>query len=521
MKMDFWKILLQACVLVAIQSAWVSSRSPRDHFKEFSIHKDDLLDVMEMMLPVYMVSFHVRPLVVQKNLTNILHFTTGGDDGQHGQRNPAVFFKPGSTALSICTSLNDNPNFCITTPPLELHKQTSAVIVQRAEGTKYFWEVDVGGKKLFRTENKNPQYFRQIQVYNSNPWHTPASGTMRGLYYDNWGDSAQPILKSRFIQRFRTYFPDYEVSFEIKPYGTTPSWGSVVHLSRGNNNGRFGDEIPAVYMWPNSRRIQITTALNNKFNYHWSSVHDLPADKFTRVNIKQKLDPKELEFFYTITIGDTVALHVKNDKPQIFDDVKVFHGDLWYQPAKAFIKNLKVTTSYEHVEFKLRQNRRLPYITHLTKQWYMSFNIKPGASVVNKATSIIHATIAGDQGKHGERIPAVLFRANTRELRICTTLNDNPDDCYDSPDTLPADNYTNVQITQLYDTEAKKFRYSIFINNDKKFSKYNNNAQDFFNVQLFASDPWYPAANAHIKNLVFKNIPYYHQNSVSPRKRWG
>ena len=107
-------------------------------------------------------------------------------------RNPAVFFKAGSTSLYICTSLNDNPNFCITSQPLELHKQSSVVIVQRTDNTdrtKYFWEVDVDGKRLIRIENKNPQYFRSVQVYNANPWNTPASGTVRGLYYENWESS--------------------------------------------------------------------------------------------------------------------------------------------------------------------------------------------------------------------------------------------------------------------------------------------------------------------------------------------
>ena len=99
--------------------------------------------------------------------------------------------------------------------------------------------------------------------------------------------------------------------------------------------------------------IKITTSLNDKVQYHWNSVYDLPADKFTRVNIKQKWDAKEFKYFYTITIDNTVALHVENNNPQLFDDVKVLHGDLWYEPAKAFIKNLKVTTSSENGDYSL------------------------------------------------------------------------------------------------------------------------------------------------------------------------
>ena len=142
----------------------------------------------------------------------------------------------------------------------------------------------------------------------------------------------------------------------------------------------------------------------------------------------------------------------------------------------------------------------------LEQQWYLSFDIKPKGTV-NKWGNIFHATTDGNSGQYGFRIPAIWFRPDKLELQFCYSINGNgkPHRCFESDDALSTTSFTNVRVSQTWN--GTQYVFQIFINGVVKFSEVNFSPDIFENVKVYASNPWDPAANADVKNLVFKNIP--------------
>ena len=100
-----------------------------------------------------------------------------------------MFFRPDSTELSICTAIGVSPNNCFTSPPLELHKQVLVYIQQSTDPTdrkKFIFRAEVDGKPVITIHNTSPKFFRNVQVWKGNPWHTPAAATIGGVFYKNW-----------------------------------------------------------------------------------------------------------------------------------------------------------------------------------------------------------------------------------------------------------------------------------------------------------------------------------------------
>ena len=117
-------------------------------------------------------------------------------------------------------------------------------------------------------------------------------------------------------------------------------------------------------------------------------------------------------------------------------------------------------------------------------------------------------TIGGDFNQHGSRFTSVSLNSKSRRLSICTTLGTNNNRCYNSPNNLPMNKFTNVQIRQTWDTKKNIFRYIISIDRVLKHTINNPRPVAIRNVKLWASDPWNDAADATIRNLVFENLPY-------------
>ena len=140
----------------------------------------------------------------------------------------------------------------------------------------------------------------------------------------------------------------------------------------------------------------------------------------------------------------------------------------------------------------------------LEQQWYLSFDIKPKGNV-GQFGNIFHATKGGNSAAYGDRIPAIWFLPGQLKMHICCSINSKKNHCFNTKTDLPTTTFTNVRVSQTWN--STHYVYQIFVNGDLKSSQVNFSPDVFKNVKVYAADPWYPAANADVKNLVFQNIP--------------
>eukprot|EP00111_Clytia_hemisphaerica_P017532 TCONS_00051901-protein len=470
------------------------------------IARNYLVDSIETLSPTWYVSFQVQPIHRVAQWSNVIHLTASGKDiTSYGDRIPAVFFNRHSTSLHICSAVNNNRNYCFNTQPLPLHRWSTVEITQFQQGhTAVFYKIKINGQVVHKVQNKNVRFFPNVQVYRGNPFYTAAPARIRAFTYKNL-PYEHTLTRNTLIKKLKAYYSDFEVSFDIRPFGKVHSWSSILHVTEWDDNSAYGNRIPAVFFRPESNKLTICSAINGNKNYCWSSKTDLPADKFSHVIIKQKLIKNQ--FMYTIYVNAKQVFKIVNTRPITLYRAKVFLSSPWHPAAKAFVQRVRVTTT-TRAGFKLIKGKMTSVIPRVDREWYLSFDIKPENKLIYGWGSIIHLTTGGNHGKVGYRIPGIWFNPNSRRLHICYAINHYHNRCINTH-ALAANKWTSIQVVQVFDSGLYQFKYIILINNVVKATLINSRPRSFQNVQVWTADPWHHAANALLRNLVFQNIRAY------------
>ena len=88
------------------------------------------------MLKLYQnfkVSFELWPVNTVATWGNIIRIGLGAENNVYGDRNPAIFFKPGTTSMHIGSGINGNRNWVYDADPIPLETWTSVIIEQKQE----------------------------------------------------------------------------------------------------------------------------------------------------------------------------------------------------------------------------------------------------------------------------------------------------------------------------------------------------------------------------------------------------
>ena len=119
---------------------------------------------------------------------NILHISSENNSVKYGSRIPAVFFKPQTTKLIICSAINDNANRCyFGTDNVPINTWSRIRISQYRVQSEvplesvYKFVVLVNGEELFAELNEAGSTFSDAMLYTSNPFNPAAAVQIRNL----------------------------------------------------------------------------------------------------------------------------------------------------------------------------------------------------------------------------------------------------------------------------------------------------------------------------------------------------
>jgi len=310
----------------------------------------------------------------------------------------------------------------------------------------------------------------------------------------------------------------YEVSFEVYPTRFTTGWSNIIHFSSGSDNSVYGDRIPGVWFRPSSssattNKLHICSAIDGKVSYCYDS-ELFPLNKWIKVKISQTKVSDNYE--YVITLNDKKVMQKKNSRPANFDDVKVYTADPWYNAQPGYIKNLKVTENYNdndassntnnklisQAETSLKRNTAIGDISNLCKEYQISFDVKP-MKYGSGWHSIFHISVGGNHVVYGDRTPGIWFRpssssAKTNSLHICAPINKNRNHCFNTK-AFPLDEWISLKVSQKKELEA--YIYRIYINGKEEYKIKNTHALKFYDLKVYAADPWYNAQVGEIRNI--------------------
>ena len=150
------------------------------------------------------------------------------------------------------------------------------------------------------------------------------------------------------------WYPEWIVSFEIKPFGTVSGWSNILHLTADNNVATYGDRVPSLWFHSGTTKLHICSAINGNKNYCINPVSALALNAWTQIEITQYRNYNG-DYEYQVKVGNGFTWSVVNTDPQEFTDVTVFTSDPWHPPAAAVIRKLHIDT----------KQRRLCHLTPL------------------------------------------------------------------------------------------------------------------------------------------------------------
>ena len=173
-----------------------------------------------------------------------------------------------------------------------------------------------------------------------------------------------------------------------------------------------------------------------------------------------------------------------------------------------------VPTSYLRfviLEELLKRDRILAVIPRLSTEWKISFTLRlTSLTASNEYCNVIHFTQSKDSQEVGDRIAAVWLMIGTgsvfSETQYFSGINGNIG-------VLPLISLPVFEINVPVDIEfhqrylsGGKYRVSLMINGQEIASEINSQARQFYDVKLYASNPWYDPCSGYIKNLAFTNF---------------
>ena len=149
----------------------------------------------------------------------------------------------------------------------------------------------------------------------------------------------------------------------------------------------------------------------------------------------------------------------------------------------------------------LIQNTSLGTLPILGKEWQIFFEFNPENYNNPGFTSILHLTTGGNVEDVGDRTPAIFYHPQSG-LHVATTIGKNPNHYQDIKPAPAVGQWSTIFLSEL--KSGLKTTFSIKVNGAAPFSVDNPDPQEFPNVKVFASDPWFHSQAGSIRGLTIK-----------------
>ena len=110
-------------------------------------------------------------------------------------------------------------------------------------------------------------------------------------------------------------------------------------------------------------------------------------------------------------------------------------------------------------------------------------------------------TTGQNSGPYGSRTPGVYINRSTKGFRISSAVNGKTGFgyVYDSDKAITLNKWIKIVVQQL--KSGGNWKYSITIDGNIVHEVVNNQAEEFDNVKVYASNTWINAAMGKIRNL--------------------
>lgn len=158
------------------------------------------------------------------------------------------------------------------------------------------------------------------------------------------------LVKNRVLAVFPRLAPEWIVSFTIRLTSVTASKGfcNIFHMTQNGNMEEYGDRTPAVLLKREKDGSTYTEFLiNSGINGLTSYVQARPPvpeiNFLTRIEIHQRYESQDKYRVFVKINGEEIQHSTINTDARLFNKVKVYISDPWFDTCSGYIKNLVIT----------------------------------------------------------------------------------------------------------------------------------------------------------------------------------
>ncbi|XP_065652509.1 uncharacterized protein LOC136079832 isoform X2 [Hydra vulgaris] len=132
---------------------------------------------------------------------------------------------------------------------------------------------------------------------------------------------------------------EYGISFEVYLSSFPGSFTNIIRLTTfSGQDNCYGCRISTLFM--NSQITLVVAPINGNGNYYVAS-NLLTIKTWNKVTIRQYM--KNGFYINAATINGITVYSVQNNDVRVFENVKIYVSDIWYDPQPGYIRNLIVT----------------------------------------------------------------------------------------------------------------------------------------------------------------------------------
>ena len=153
-------------------------------------------------------------------------------------------------------------------------------------------------------------------------------------------DTQHLIQKNTLLANLTKLTKEWRVSFEFKPTNyNTKGYAQILHMTTGGKSGNVGDRTPAL-MIHKTKGVYIVTTLNGEPSVEHFSKKKPARNKWSAVDISQI--KKGSKYTFSLTLNNKKLWARENNKPEEFEDVKVYASSNWYAAQPGYIRKLRI-----------------------------------------------------------------------------------------------------------------------------------------------------------------------------------
>ncbi|XP_065658660.1 uncharacterized protein LOC136083184 [Hydra vulgaris] len=492
--------------------------------RETPLVQNKLVAVVPILDKTYKIYFDVKPNSYSKDWHNVIRFNINSDANAYDNRVPGVWFhNSGDGSLSITVPQSGNLNSSFKTAPIPSYMWSHVEISQQLEHIVYVYTIRLNGEIVFIVENNQPESYENVHVYASDQSYQTQDGFIKDFAIINGKadneivpdtlilpkDSVlvvnEEILKQdNLIATLPFLKKTYLVSFKIKPTLYPPGYYSIIHLTTGGNEGKFGFRTPGVYFY-GTGKLSVWSAINGNPNREYITLEALSLNQWSSIRVTQH--QINSIYFFRVYVDGKLKIDIKNSDPRSFKNVKVYNADPWYEAQPASIKDLKIFSGnveqlIEDRETPLVQNKLVAVVPILDKTYKIYFDVKPN-SYSEGWHNVIHFNINSDANAYDDRVPGVWFHnSGDGSLSITVPQSGNLNSSFKTA-PIPSYMWSHVEISQQLEHIA--YVYTIRLNGEIVFTVENNQPDSYENVHIYASDQSYQTQDGFIKDFAIIN----------------